>query len=256
MCFKIINFKFRISNYLEKDIELIPDTVKVNTQLCQAIILNEKTLLSSATCASLLDSNYTAKAGSVDLVKLFESKGFKVKETIIHPNWTYQNGLFINDVALVILDDEIEFKRNRIEPACFDFNNTKEYSDSLFAAGHGNGKRVDSEKSDEENRSRFVKEIYLIEKSNDKNTCFDDSVIYVEATKDEQRYGNITLSENDSGTGLMIFKSDKFYVVGILNISPMAVAEDNEYFFMFTRLSKHWEWIEKHVKNDFCEASY
>ena len=188
----MVLFKVLFISGLDSLRKLVPTDRKVNKQKCDGIVLNERTILTSASCAPYLSERYEIKMGSNDLVELFDNaKAYQIAEVIRHPNFTYHKIMPVNDIALVRLKEPIAFN-SKVQPACFDVANTHLYAGQLNTIGHGHQNvvhaRLDGD-SQRLKRGRFLKEIDLVDRTPEllyHDECWYDAYICVHGKNDKE----------------------------------------------------------------------
>lgn len=101
-------------------------------KVCSATILNERYLLSAASCMP-------KEANQIDQMKI-KIRGFKefinVEKVILHPD--FENELYDahNDIALIKINETLKFNEQKIAPGCLGIQVTSFYAGFLHFAGN------------------------------------------------------------------------------------------------------------------------
>lgn len=165
-----------------------------------------------------------------------------ISEIIIHPDWKFLiNSSYDSDVAVLKLTDEVEFT-HYIRPICL----VKPYS-FIETINHGlvvgYGKSEDLSK-EHENIARFVETPI-----HSNEHCLLSNAVFREMSSNRTfcgGYANGTgVCRGDSGSGLIVFHNNTYYLRGIVSGSIWG----NKYecdvnnYAVFTDITKFYTWI-------------
>lgn len=209
------------------------------TFICGGTILNSKVILSAAHCFWNTFSDRIRLAEEFQIVAGNSYRRFNdlreensvqvhaVKEIHYPETYTDRQGLFADDIAMVILQKYIEFTPF-IAPASIDFNEGR-----IDATGVGQVAGWDLTSSNEKLRLR---EVAVIERSACRKVLPLDYRPFLSSDK----FCAGGLYEGDAGSGLVYTNNSGFYLRGIMSVF------DNEKFKLYTNVTKFFDFIRRH----------
>ncbi|OXU31175.1 hypothetical protein TSAR_009417 [Trichomalopsis sarcophagae] len=195
---------------------------------CGGTLITSRHVVSAAHCFYEVKLNAIATLGSTTLEAADQAVHYSIKKVYIHPKYNHSG--FENDVALLELDEEVEFT-DAIQPICLPIQsrriNRKNFvGESAFVAGWG-ALEFDGTQSD------GLREAELRVIGNDK--CQKDLRL-MNITSNVICAGNEKQSpcQGDSGGPLMYRDGSIYYLIGIVSNGYRCGSENTPSIFMRT----------------------
>lgn len=207
---------------------------------CGGSIISSKWILTASHCAGYFSE---AKGGTLNIKETGHK--YKVKRVIKHPE--YNRSTFANDVALVELNEEIDFASTGLAPirlASPAFAATGAQDPGLDSTVYGYGDLGNRQSNREGNLNKVIVPIVSNEDANrpeSYNNEVDDTMIaagYAGGGKDA--------CQGDSGGPLVVFDGQNRPVqIGVVSWGEGCAAVNK--YGIYAKVSKAYEWIQKTI---------
>jgi trypsin len=207
---------------------------------CGASIISSRWLLTAAHCAGFFSS---VKAGVLNLKET--GHNFKIKQVIKHPN--YRPATFSNDLALVELQDEIDFAAtglSAVKLATPDFEKNGHQDPGMDSTVYGFGNIEQSRP----NTTKDLNKVVVPVVSNEEANAPQAYAGRVDATMIAAGYpaGGKDSCQGDSGGPMVIFDQQNEPVqVGVVSWGFGCARPDK--YGVYAKVSAGYEWIMKTI---------
>jgi len=248
-------FPYQIYMFTKWDKQCNGNTCYLSGFSCGGSLANKEFIITAAHC--VLNNNKKAKADQIEISVGVDKKNeidretqtYQASELYVHPD--YDSKTFVNDIAIVKLKEQVNFKNN-VQSACFNFLD-KQYP-YLFASGYGatspkyvdsNGQQIGTQKQGNQLKYAIFKENRNAPGCTDDFVCIDS---FYHSSGDSVCMG-------DSGGPL---STPEMQVIGASSNVAGQKTNDGEIEYCngvakYTRLSKHVSYIDSIIgKDNYC----
>ncbi|XP_055534956.1 inactive CLIP domain-containing serine protease A30-like [Wyeomyia smithii] len=214
---------------------------------CGGTVIDEFVILTAASCVRGINEKLTIMAGFWNLADEQEKRQIRaVKKLIIHPKFVPTSK--INDIALLLLDDKLDFAP-RVNRVCLPDHTVDFRESNCFVTGWG---AIPAENSTEHIRPKMklVRQYLVAHEQCEKQ--IKRSVLTFQLSNVFQCATGVALCEFDVGSPLMCTvpgRENQFYQVGVFSYIPgtcnLGIGPN-----VFTKVSVFRKWIDRNLEEN------